>query len=219
MELESTKAVVLQVIDYSDSKIIVHVYTSDHGRMGFIASKRTKLVKNKVLFQPLFLLEIAFYPNRISDLHRIKSVQLWKPFNDIPFNHGKMFINLFLSELLTKTLNEQIANVALFNYIVNSLELFDRSPANWNCFHLGFMAHLSKYLGFFPTFGFNAYKNCNSADSEILLKKLKETPITEFSLLRFTREQRQVVLNHLLTYYQLHLPIGELYSNRVLQQF
>ncbi len=219
MELESTKAIILQVVDYSDSQAIVHAYTSEYGRLSFITSKKSKSVKNSVLFQPLFLVEISFYGSRYSDMKRIKAVQLWKPFVDIPFNHGKTFISLFISELLSKTLREQVANKILFNFIVNSIELFDQSCETWNCFHLSFMAHFSKYLGIFPTFGFDVSQNYENEDIGILLDRLKDTPITEFSTIKLTRTQRQVVLNRLLSYYQMHLPIGDLFSHRVLQQF
>ncbi|HPW66739.1 MAG TPA: DNA repair protein RecO [Salinivirgaceae bacterium] len=219
MELESAKAIILQVVDYSDSQVIVHAYTSEYGRLSFITSKKSKSVKNSVLFQPLFLVEISFYGNRYSDMRRIKTVQLWKPFVDIPFNHGKTFICLFISELLSKTLREQVANKVLFNFIVSSIELFDQSCDAWNCFHLSFMAHFSKYLGIYPTFGFNASQGFDSVNIGVILDRLKNTPISDFSTIKLTRAQRQVVLNRLLSYYQMHLPIGDLFSHRVLQQF
>lgn len=219
MELESTKAIILQVVDYSDSQAIVHAYTSEYGRLSFITSKKSKSLKNNVLFQPLFLVEISFYGSRYSDMRRIKAVQLWKPFIDIPFNHGKTFICLFISELLSKTLREQVANKVLFDFIVSSIELFDQSRDTWSCFHLSFMVHFSKYLGIYPTFGFSVSQSYDNEDIGVLLDRLKDTSITDFSNIKLTRAQRQVVLNRLLSYYQMHLPIGDLFSHRVLQQF
>lgn len=219
MELESTYAIVLQVIDYNDAQVVVHAYTSEHGRLAFIASKRSKTHRSKVLLQPLFLVEIVFYRNPKSELHRVKSVNLWKPYVDVPFNHGKTFICLFIAELLTKTLREQVSNQMLFNFLVNSLEMFDNSTSSWNSFHLSFMVHLSKFLGFYPTFGFDLSDSHNFSGLGSLLEIIKETPITQFAGLKLSREQRQAILNQLLIYYQHHLPIGGLQSHYVLSQF
>ncbi len=219
MEKISTKAIILQVIDYSDSQLVVQAYTQDYGRMGFIASKSTKTSRNKVLLQPLFLAEAEFYHNPRNEVQRISAVQLWKPFTDIPFNHGKTFINLFIAELLAKTLREHVANYELFNFATQSLELFDQTPSDFNNFHLSFMAHLSKYLGIFPTFGFSDSNSKTHKEIIPLLDTLMKTPLTQFSTLVYSRLQRQLLLENLLTYYQLHLPIGDLQSHKVLQQF
>ena len=219
MEKITTKAIILQVIDYSDSQLIVQAYTSEFGRMGFITGKQSKTGKTKVLFQPLFLLEITFYNNPKQEVQRVSSVQLWKPFVDIPFNHGKTFISLYISELLSKTLKEHIANPELFEFCTHSLDLFDHTQTNWNSFHLSFMAHLSKYLGIFPTFGFTTSTGNKNRNDLELLTSLIETPITNFAQLTFNKTQRQNLLNSLLHYYQHHLPIGDLHSHLVLQQF
>ncbi|MDD2564094.1 MAG: DNA repair protein RecO [Salinivirgaceae bacterium] len=221
MEKVSTKAIILQVFDYSDSQLIVHAYTKEFGRMGFIASKQSKKSKFKVLFQPLFMVELSFYNNPKHEMQRIGNVQLWKPFVDIPFNHGKTFINLFISELLSKTLKENIANLELFYFCSQSIELFDHTPTNWLNFHLSFMAHLSKYLGFFPTFGFTVSHSNNPAskEQEKLLNNLTTRPLAHFAELTFNKPERQFLLNKMLEFYQHHLPIGELQSHLVLQQF
>jgi DNA repair protein RecO (recombination protein O) len=219
MEKITTKAIVLQVIDYSDSQLVVQAYTSEFGRMGFIAAKKTKTSRNTVLLQPLFLVEITFYNNPRNEVQRVSAVQLWKPFTDIPFNHGKTFINLFISELLSKTLREHVANPTLFDFLYRSLELFDQTPDHWNCFHLSFMAHLSKYLGIYPTFGFGMDTSTKTPDVVQHLQILMETPLSGFSSLTFSKPQRQTLLNSLLAYYQLHLPVGDLLSHKVLQQF
>jgi DNA repair protein RecO (recombination protein O) len=219
MEKVTTKAIILQVIDYSDSQLIVQACTQDFGRMGFIASKNTKTSRNKVLLQPLFMVEATFYNNPRNEVQRISAVQLWKPFTDIPFNHGKTFINLFIAELLAKTLREHVANPPMFDFVAQSIVLFDQTMGDFNCFHLSFMAHLSKYLGIYPTFGFNEIKTKASNDILPLLDTLMKTPLSQFSTLSFTKLQRQSLLETLLAYYQLHLPIGELHSHKVLRQF
>ena len=221
MEKVATKAIILQVIDYSDSQLIVHAYTKEFGRMGFIASKQSKKSKLKVLFQPLFMVEISFYNNPKHEIQRIGNVQLWKPFIDIPFNHGKTFINLFISELLSKTLKEHIANLELFYFCSQAIELFDHTPSDWMNFHLSFMAHLSKYLGFFPSFGFSiiTIETTIPKKQVELLNHLISVPLTQFTDLPFSKPERQFLLNKMVDFYQHHLPIGEIQSHLVLQQF
>ena len=57
--VESTKAIILQVVDYSDSQAIVHAYTSEYGRLLYYI-KEIKIVKKQCSVSTL-LVETALY--------------------------------------------------------------------------------------------------------------------------------------------------------------
>lgn len=219
MEHISTQAIILNTFDYTDSQIIVHAFTAEMGRLSFIVSKKKKNRTIQALLQPLFLVEIVFIYNSKRELQRLNTICLWKPYTDIPCNVGKTLICFFLAELLTKTAREQIKDRELFDFCVHSFELFDQTQALWNGFHLSFMIHLAKYIGFYPTYGLfdNEWRNFTPIITE-LTKSFLNTPIQNYTQVKHTRIERQQILTILIEYYQKNLPIGKINSNIILQQ-
>ena len=61
--IESTKAIVLHQIKYSDSGIVVQLYTLKYGRIACLIKglRSKKSGKHNVLFQPLSILDMVIY--------------------------------------------------------------------------------------------------------------------------------------------------------------
>ena len=57
---------------------------------------------------------------------------------------------MFISELLYKTLKEEEANPALFDFLINAIQLLDIKDEGIQNFHLVFLLHYMKYLGIYP---------------------------------------------------------------------
>jgi len=220
MEHIDTKAIILNVLDYTDSQLIVNAYTSEMGRIAFITSKKINKINLKVLLQPLFLVEISFKNNNKKEVQRINNLCIWKPYTNIPQNHAKIIISLFLSELLSKTFREQIPNIELFNFCVDSFLVFDRTSSNPNTFLLSFMIHLAKYLGFYPTFGIVPAEKLYNVNQTIvtLLNQLLENSVQDYEKISLSNYQFQTVLSLLIEYYQKNIPIGPLKSYSFLSQ-
>jgi len=220
MEHIFTKAIILNVIDYNDTQIIVNAYTSEMGRLTFITSRKKNKIKTKVILQPLYLVEIIFKYDNKKEIQRIDNLNIWNPYTDIPNNAGKTFTALFLSELLLKTLKEQVQNKELFDFCINSFHLFDITTSNWNSFHLNFMIHLTKYLGFYPTFGILSNEQILKINPSTvkLIEQLIKISMQNFTSIKHSRLERQEILAILIEYYQKHIPVGVLNSCEVLRQ-
>ncbi|MEA3445752.1 MAG: DNA repair protein RecO [Bacteroidota bacterium] len=238
MALHKTTGIVLHHIKYGDTSIITTIYTEKFGRQAYIIkgarSRKARLKAN--LFQPLFLLDMEVYYKANRELNTIKEAKNSRPFLDIPFNFTKTPVCLFLAEILYKTLKEEEQNQKLFDFITSSIFYFDEQknfPAN---FHLTFLLHLSRFLGFYPNDNYsesNSYFDLKegyfadlkpvhnhylpkiaSYDFHVLLN-------TDFSdNVKFsTVEMRQYLLDKILEFYTYHQErMGDIKSLEILRE-
>jgi DNA repair protein RecO (recombination protein O) len=150
--LFKTRGIVLHHIKYSETSVIVTIYTELFGRKSYlingVRSKKAKIKAN--ILQPLFLLDMEVYNKPKRDLQRVKEVQNDFIFNSLPYDIRKSTVALFIAEILYKTIQEQEPNSDLFSYLYNSIQVFDLKEEGAANFHLYFLIHLTKYLGFFP---------------------------------------------------------------------
>ena len=234
----TTRGIVFRQIKYSDSSLVVRILTEKTGLCSYII-KGARGPKAKIkagLFQPLTLLDLVVEQKEKKDLHYIRESRVAYPYQTIHKDIRKSSILLFLNELLYKSIQEEAVNQELFQYIFDHLILLDQTAENPACFHLLFTIHLTHYLGFFPHGG---YINENTAfdlaeghfvQSEPLpaenfitgnlcfwFSKLLEISPGNFFTLSIPSSTRNELLEKILNYYHLHLPLtGEFRSHYIL---
>ncbi len=239
MALINTRGIVLQQFKFSESAIIVKIYTEELGLQSYMikGSRSRKSEQKAAYFEPLSLLEMVVYHKENKNLQSIKELKSAYPWRNIPFHIEKQSILLFLNEILYKTLREESPNKSLFEFIFNSLSWFDLEENNYLNFHLFFLLQLSRYLGFLPKTGFadnnNSYFDLQegffstikplhpyyiegkiSADLRFLVNQNIET------LKTFSPDtiRRLKLLDALVIYFQIHLPeMGEVKSLKILR--
>ena len=153
--LQKTRGIVLSFVRYGDSSIIVKIYTAQLGLQSYIVNgvRSAKSKSSKIaLYQPLTVLDLVVYyePDK-QKLFRIQEARCALAYQTIPFEIRKTTIALFLAEVLSKTLREESANIALYEFIEQSLTHFDQVQSNFDDFHFLFLLHLMRYLGFAPS--------------------------------------------------------------------
>ena len=224
--LLTTKGIVLHSIKYSETSIIVRIYTEACGLRSYLFKGiRSPKSKTKAgLFQPLTLLEVTANLKEKSTLHTSKEVRLAHPYLSIPFDIRKSSVALYINELLYKAIREEEVNRELFDYLWKSCLLLDSAENSLNCFALVFTAELTHYLGIGPQPGYTESKpvfNLNESqfqgvipdnDAYILpeygkyFNTLVSTPVEEQDSLHFKTAVRRSLLDSLLLYYQIHVP-------------
>lgn len=222
--LNKTRAIVLHQIKYSDTSIIVTIYTEKFGRQSYIINGvRSKKAKIKAsIFQPLFLLNMEVYHKPKRELQRVKEVQNAFIFNSLAFDIKKSSMAIFIAEILYKTIQEQEPNPDLFEYLFNSIQVLELKHEGISNFHLYFLIHLSKYLGFFPNNNFSE-KKCFfdlkagsfvilkplhlfylEADQSKILSQLMKFSGNQHETLKISNKNRAVLLEKIINYYTLH---------------
>ena len=224
--LTKTTAIVLHNIKYGDSKMIVDMFTRAHGRMSFVVtmpkSARSKI--RKQFFQPLSMLSLEYDYRPKEQLQKIKEATILHPYSSLPFDMDKLTVGMFISEFLYHSLYGEQSNEQMFDYISDSLQWFDSSPSPAANFHLVFMMRLSRFLGFYPNLDdyvpgcvFDLRNGCfsslcplhsdylSSAEAS-LMSLMMRMNYPSMHLFKFTRAQRNRLLDVIVQYYRLHIP-------------
>ena len=221
--LTTTKAIVLSTIKYSDHDLIVKCYTLENGVQSFLIKGIFKHKKGKLtpaLFFPLNQIELTASYRDGRTLHFIKEVKINYPYSTLYTDVVKQTIVFFLSEVLSSGLKEEEKNQSLYTYIETALQWLDSHSKVAN-FHLIFMVLLMKHLGFYPNLKENAIyfdleegkftdlRQSNHYLTGENLKYFKQLLGTNFdtvTILKYTKEIRQTLLEIVIQYFELHLP-------------
>ena len=182
-----------------------------------LKSKKGKL--KPAYFQLLTLLEIEAEHKDNRSLHFFKEVRLHKPYESLHTNVFKSTVLLFLSEILSMILNEEEANLPLFEYLETTLLWFD-AVEKTGTFHQQFLMGLTKFLGINPDVTNNslAYFNlengnfqhhngahCVTGPKLELLKPFLGTKFDTTLSQELNSTQKHELLNMILDYFKLHL--------------
>lgn len=236
--LAKTRGIVLKTINYSETSVVAKIYTETFGLQSYLihgVRKRKAQTKANNL-QLLSLLDMEVYNRTSKEMQHAKELKSAYIFQSLPYDIRKSSIALFMNELLYFSVREEEANQSLFHYLYNSIQLLDLQQENFASFHLHFAVQLSKYLGFGP-----ADKNFKSgmyfdladgifysdnrtglyrlnAEESLVLFQLSSMPFEQFQQLPLTKATRKTMLEHILSYFSLHLPnFKPLRSHEVLE--
>ncbi len=223
MAIVNTKAIVLSSLKYGDTSLIVRCFTWHEGVKTYLIRGVLKAKKGKIkaaYFQPLTQLNIEANHNNKGSLNSLKEVHVINPYKNIYSNIYKQTIVLFLSEIVSSSIQEEEENTPLFSFIETSLIWLDAHDKISN-FHLLFMLNLSKYLGFYPDVsgienqcfnlvdgGFTTAtleKEVINGDDLDQFKKLLGTNFDTIEEVKFSKRERQQVLSIIIRYFELHL--------------
>jgi len=237
--MTKSKAVVLHSLKYGDSQLIVEMLTEALGRLTFIC-RIPKTAKGKVkkqFFQPLTLLDLEFDYRPSAQMQHLRDVRVWQPYESLPFDAVKLSVGLFVAEFLLYATRDEQQNVPLFQYVVNSLLWLDSSQGHFANFHLVFMIHLSRFIGFYPNvegyqpgvyFDMRSGSFCTAVPSHRYFLRAAEAEkiglllrmdYPTMHLFAMSRTERNRCLDLILAYYRLHIDgFPELKSPSILRE-
>ena len=237
--LNTLRGIVLHHIRYRETSAIVYMYTDLFGRQAFmvnsIKGKKAKFRSN--LFQPLTMLEMEAYHKERREIQRIKEIRNYIPYQSIPVDPYKTSQVMFLAEILYKVLREEDPNPDLFNFLEHSLQFLDVAEKHTVDFHLLFLVHLTRYLGFYPEnrqennhnlfdMRNGQYKEAISLhpdffdeSSSATLNVLLDANFEGLNKLKISYEERIRFLDFLMDFYRLHISgFGRVKSLAVLNE-
>ncbi len=237
--LQKTRGIVINSFKYGENSLISRIYTEEHGLLSFIAhgagSKRSNKKHN--IFQPLNCIELVYKFKNTGNLQTIREIRLIKQHKSISFDIIKVSVALFISEVLKCCLKEQEKNPPLFDYLLKSINLLDRTKNLSPAFHLVFMVELSAFLGFSPRNNYDKtnrifdlyegiYQHSSYVSSYSLTEseseaffKLQNTSLKDAAELEINAAMRKKLLYRLIEFYRLHVEgFKELISHKILEE-
>lgn len=233
-----TKGIVIQRIKYSETSIIVKIYTEIFGLQTYIVkgarSRKSKIKSN--IFQNLSLLDLVVSKKEKSKINFLTEVRQAYQFKTIPFDIRKSSIAIFLNEILYKTIREEESNQNLFDFLFNSIQLLDHQEKDFANFHLLFLLKLTKHLGFFPhkkqaeqfkyfdlTEGvfldkIPTHQYYLNTELSQILNNLLNISFEKIYEIKISKIQRLQLLEKLIDYFKIHIEnFNEIKSLAVLQ--
>ncbi len=236
--MHKTKGIVLHSINYSETSVIVKIYTERFGLQSYLfkgVHRKTSKFK-PVFFQPLSLLEMEVYHKHKNTIQSAKEVRFSYPYQQIPYDIRKSSVALFINELIYKSIREEESNPALFSFLWQSFLQLDTIQENIGCFHLVFAMQLTRFLGIQPRDNYSGdyrifmlsdgafragipmHPNDLDPEESRYFHLLFTTPLELFSTISLSHAVRNRFIEVILRYYQLHLPgFKGLKSHQVLQ--
>lgn len=223
---EKFTGIVIDLRRHNDRNNIVTLFTRQRGRVAFLSptgsGKAGKLRQARL--QPLSVIEgdCNFRPN--AELQRLGAFSLHKIWSDIYFNPVKSMMTLFLTEFLNRLLRATMPDENLWNYIVDSLTLFDSMKTEISDFHIVFLASLLPFAGiqpdesqYQPGFYFDMqagaftplrplHHDWVGGKEAAWASKLCRLNFSNVKALRLTGAIRLRIINQLLKYYSIHFP-------------
>ncbi|MFH2094859.1 MAG: DNA repair protein RecO [Bacteroidota bacterium] len=221
-----TRGITLKTTKYGDTSLILPVYTENFGFQTYILkgarSARKKGQANILL--PLSILDMEVYHSPDKNLQQIKEFHLAHQYKSLHFHHRKQVVILLLAEILTKLLRNEEPDTALFTYLESALLMFDNEEENFSCFHIHFLIHLTKYIGFFPDTDrqasdavFDLKEACFtdtlpdhpyfiSGEQSSLFSSFQSTPLSGFTSFFPGPGLCSELLDIILLFYKLHVP-------------
>ena len=237
--MQITKAIVLRTIRYSDSCLVVSLYTEYYGMVSGMVriSRGAKGRTNGALWQLLNVLEIAISYSADAEMQKIGECSISVPWRDLPYNPVKASVAMFLADMLYHALRGEGENRELFSFLENSLCWFDETTEGVSYFHLLLMIRMTRFLGIMPgTEGAERgmmYDLKNACYCHLvpehgqyvepkeaeLIPVLLDMDYSNMHLLALSNKERRHMLDILLQYYRIHVPaFGKLQSLDVLRE-
>ena len=108
---DKTEGIVLQSVRYGDTSLIVRIYTRQYGLRSYMLKGAFNHGSNNraALFQNLNVVSYVEVNNKKSGtLNYLKDAQLALVYHSLPFVMNKSAILMFVSELLSKTITEEV---------------------------------------------------------------------------------------------------------------
>lgn len=216
---QSTRGILLHTTKYSDTSVIVKIYTRECGVVSFmiknVFSKKSRI--NSALLSPLALVDLTYNALNNRQIHYLKDMVL-NYIPDLLFNPAKSSILLFYNELIYKLLFDAGPDPVLFDCLEEEIQLLDQDDINLSERPLRFLLKMSIVLGFFPENNFSD-KNCyfslgTCRFQSYFMDEHTEVPAVESRYLwklmsnaddcRSDRDTRNRLLHYIVEYYKIH---------------
>ncbi|EOR92662.1 DNA recombination and repair protein RecO [Arcticibacter svalbardensis MN12-7] len=237
--LHKTRGIVFKTTVYSESSVVAQIFTEKFGLQSYLVNgaRKPKAKIRMNMIQPLHLLDMVVYHKPNGNIQRISELRNAPLLETIPYDLIKSSLVLFLNEVLYKVVRQHHDDVLLFEFIFHSIILLDKLENGLGNFHLWFLLHLSKYLGFYPErtnenissyfdlkngvftnfvpgHAYYLHGKLTSTFSEILVMN-----VDSMHLLKISSVNRKDLLSKVLDYYRMHIDnFGEIHSHKIIEE-
>ncbi len=237
--LIKTLGIVFKSKKYSETSVIIDVFTEEKGMRSYIVSgvRSHRPTVSAGLLQPMTPIELVAYEKDGHDLTRLKEVKPYHVYKSIPFDIRRSSVGLFMIEVARNGIQGHEAQPVLFDFLLRNFIYLDETPHSIANLHLHFMVHLAEHLGFMPAGDYNAetpffdlqegtftdvkpqHQHWLAQFAAGSLYQLLLLPMERCHEVHLDRDERRNLLKSLLNYYKLHMEhFPTVHSHEVLEE-
>lgn len=148
--LVKSQIIVLHTIKHGDSGLVVQCYSNTAGRQSLYFRSGGRNRSTASLLHKLNILDVVAYSNGTQSMPTIKEISAPHNLASLRGDIFKSTIAIFISELIGRTIKESEANPVLYSFLSSSVQILEHITDGVANFHIHFIAHLCKMLGFMP---------------------------------------------------------------------
>lgn len=228
---------VLRTLRYADDRLIVEALARTHGRVSFMVriTHSPRATVRHTLFTPLAVIDTEWNRPRTGQLGKPLAARVAQPRLTLHTMPAKTAVVLFLAEMLLHVVHSEEADEKVFDFVAAALQWLDTAERDYANFHLVFLMRLTRFLGIAPDLSqaglpyfdlvggrFAGVRPMHThileSEEAKVFANLLRMNFSTMHLFRFSRAQRNRILDVLIVYYRLHLAaMPELKSPDVLR--
>lgn len=224
----STPGIVLQTIKYSESSVIVKIFTQQQGLLSFIVKgvrkKNARFHANNFTLLSILHLDYKFSSNK--SLHFIDELSIPVTLAGIQTNPLKSCIAFFLAEVCAKSIHEQEQDEKFFDFLMEHILHLNQTNESINLFAHYFLLQMTDMLGFKPQGRYDAaqpvfdlregtfmsvfpmHPEFITKEEAKLFSDIASSNLQHHYEISTTHQQRQTLLESILFYFDLHVLHG-----------
>lgn len=214
-----TEGIVLHSLKYSETSLILDIYTREQGLGSYIVSGvRKQKSKTANIYHPMNIIDMIAYNSR-ENLSRIKEATYSVMYRRLDRDVIRASVGVFFVELLRNSLQAKEPDDRLYQFIRNILIQLDEKQLMIANLPIRFAIELTPYLGFHiqnnhseetPYFDLRlgqfvselgVEKQVLNARMSLELYRLMRNPLEH----QLTKEDKHFLLDRMMDFYRLHI--------------
>ncbi|MDE6859778.1 MAG: DNA repair protein RecO [Duncaniella sp.] len=217
--------IALKVTKHSDKQSILTALSRERGRVSLAlpAGSGKSSARMKALTMPLCVIECVTDSRSEREIIPMRQVHQLIPLRTIHSNPVKQMVAMFLAEVLNALLRETNEDESLFDFITRCIRILDEADGTGTAnFHICFLYQLGRLSGIEPdtsTFTPGSildirdgiwrqtmplHREYLTPEESAAAYRLSRMTFSNYYKYRYTREERNRILNALLHYLSVH---------------
>ena len=214
-----TEGIVFKSLKYSETSLILDIYTKENGLQSFIVGGVRK-AKSKIanVYHPMNIIDLIAYDNS-NGLSRIKEAQYHYKYESLFLNVVKSAIGMYIIDISRNAIREKEVNYEVYDLIKTYMISIDKNMFSIKTIALYYTINLAAYLGFQMHNNYSENNNYFDLSSGQFVTDDGSNPnvlnvelsfklhqlLADNSELTMTRDEKNELLDHLIRYYQIHV--------------
>lgn len=214
-----SEGIVLSSLKYSETSLILDIYTEQQGLGSYIVSGvRKQKSRTSNVYHPMNIIDMVAYTSGES-LSRIKEASYGYMYQKLDRDVIKAAVGTYIIELVRNAIQDKEADVRLYNFIRQTLVSIDEGTQLLGPLPYQFAIQLSAYLGFQmqnnysedrPYFDISVgqFVATLTSDKSVLddsLSLVIHQLMNGSQILSLSKQDKEFLLDKLMFYFELHI--------------